>query len=92
LSDDLAALVDHLGLGQFALAGESGGGPYALAAALRLVHLWHCALDTNAPIATARQLAREVPAATLHVSDSSQHDVGNDRSEEIMSVIASYRS
>jgi pimeloyl-ACP methyl ester carboxylesterase len=34
--DDLAALAGHLGLDRFALAGESGGGPYTLAAALRL--------------------------------------------------------
>ncbi len=205
--DDLAALAGHLGLDRFALAGESGGGPYTLAAALRLggrvsvaaliagaggpmgpaeragqqarirfygwlarnapalnavpltvmrwslasparrerslrremaatpearhaglriefeavadalrqgtrgavqelalsrppwpfplseiktpVHLWHGARDTNAPIAIARRLARELPDATLHVSDSSDHDVGHDRSAEIMSVIAS---
>lgn len=204
--DDLAALAGHLGLDRFALAGESGGGPYTLAAALRLggrvsvaaliatggpmdpaeqagqqariwfygwlarnapalnavpltvmrwslasparrerslrremagapeakhaglriefeavadalrqgtrgavqelaltrppwsfplseiktpVHLWHGARDTNAPIAIARCLARELPDATLHVSDSSDHDVGHDRSDEIMSVIAS---
>src|SRR5450755_4002141 len=35
--DDLAALAGHLGLDRFALAGESGGGPFTLAAALRLV-------------------------------------------------------
>ena len=172
--DDLAALAGHLGLDRFALAGESGGGPYTLAAALRLggrvrvaaliatggpmdpaeragqqarirfygwlagnapearhaglrigfeavadalrpgtrgtvqelalierpwpfplsevktpVHLWHGALDTNAPIAIARRLARELPDATLHVSDSSDHDIGHDRSDEITSVIAS---
>jgi pimeloyl-ACP methyl ester carboxylesterase len=205
--DDLAALAGHLGLDRFALVGESGGGPYALAAALRLadrvrvvaliasagassraeqaeaqtrirfygwlariapalnavpltvmrwslassarrerslrremaatpegkhaglriefeavadalrhgtrgavqelallrppwpfplnevttpVHLWHGARDTNAPIAIARRLVRELPAATLHVSDTSGHDIGLDRSLEIMSVIASY--
>lgn len=54
------------------------------------VHLWHGALDRNAPIGIARRLARELPDATLHVSDSSGHDVGRDRSEEIMSVLASY--
>lgn len=35
-ADDLAALAGHLGLDRFALAGESGGGPFTLAAALRL--------------------------------------------------------
>jgi pimeloyl-ACP methyl ester carboxylesterase len=35
-SDDLAALAGHLGLDRFALAGESGGGPFTLAAAHRL--------------------------------------------------------
>lgn len=53
------------------------------------VHLWHGELDRNAPIAFARRLARELPDATLHVSDSSGHDVGVDRSGEIMSVLAS---
>jgi pimeloyl-ACP methyl ester carboxylesterase len=33
---DLAALAGYLGLDQFALAGESGGGPFTLAAAHRL--------------------------------------------------------
>jgi pimeloyl-ACP methyl ester carboxylesterase len=54
------------------------------------VHLWHGALDRNAPIAFARRLAREMPDATLHVSDSSGHDVGLDRAGEIMSLLASY--
>ncbi|MGI8445825.1 MAG: alpha/beta fold hydrolase [Streptosporangiaceae bacterium] len=54
------------------------------------VHLWHGAVDRNAPIAFARRLARELPAATLHVSDSSGHDVGAGRSGEIMSVLASH--
>jgi pimeloyl-ACP methyl ester carboxylesterase len=35
-SDDLAALAEHLGLQRFALAGESGGGPFTLAAAHQL--------------------------------------------------------
>ncbi len=34
--DDLAALAGHLGLDRFALAGESGGGPFTLAAAHQL--------------------------------------------------------
>lgn len=53
------------------------------------VHLWHGALDTNAPIAIARLLARELPDATLHISESSDHDIGHDRRDEITSVIAS---
>jgi pimeloyl-ACP methyl ester carboxylesterase len=54
------------------------------------VHLWHGALDTNVPIASSRRLARELPEATLHVSDSSDHNVGHDRGGEITSVLASY--
>jgi pimeloyl-ACP methyl ester carboxylesterase len=54
------------------------------------VHLWHGELDRHAPIAFARRLARELPDATLHVSDSSGHDVGADRSDEIMSMLASH--
>jgi pimeloyl-ACP methyl ester carboxylesterase len=52
------------------------------------VHLWHGAADRNVPIAYARRLARELPNATLHVSDSSGHDVGLDRRGEITSVLA----
>ncbi len=54
------------------------------------VHLWHGARDTNAPVAIARGLARELPDATLHLSDTSEHDVGHDHGDEIMSVIASH--
>jgi len=53
------------------------------------VHLWHGARDRNAPIAFARRLAQELPDATLHVSESSGHDVGVDCSGEVMSVLAS---
>jgi pimeloyl-ACP methyl ester carboxylesterase len=35
-AEDLAALAGHLGLDRFALVGESGGGPFTLAAAHRL--------------------------------------------------------
>jgi pimeloyl-ACP methyl ester carboxylesterase len=35
-ADDLAALADRLGLDRFALAGESGGGPFTVAAAHQL--------------------------------------------------------
>jgi pimeloyl-ACP methyl ester carboxylesterase len=52
------------------------------------VHLWHGALDRNAPIAFARRLSRELSDATLHVSDASGHDVGVDRRGEIVSVLA----
>lgn len=54
------------------------------------VHMWHGALDRNAPIAYARGLARELPDATLHIGDSSGHGIGRDRSGEIMSVLASH--
>ena len=62
--------------------------PFPLSEVKTPVHLWHGAADRNAPIAYARRLARELPDATLHVSDSSGHDVGVDRSQEIMSVLA----
>jgi len=64
--------------------------PFPLCEIKTPVHLWHGARDTNGPIAIARRLARELPDATLHISDSSDHDVGHDRSDEIMTVIASY--
>jgi pimeloyl-ACP methyl ester carboxylesterase len=35
-ADDMAALMDHLGTGRFAVGGISGGGPYAAAVAARL--------------------------------------------------------
>ncbi|MFF5289442.1 alpha/beta fold hydrolase [Paractinoplanes globisporus] len=56
------------------------------------VHLWHGARDRNAPIAFARRLAQELPDATLHVSESSGHDVGVDCNGEVMSVLASWRT
>src|SRR5487761_1054538 len=64
--------------------------PFPLSEVKTPVHLWHGARDRNAPIAYAHRLARELPDATLHVSDSSGHDVGLDRSGEIMSVLASH--
>jgi pimeloyl-ACP methyl ester carboxylesterase len=64
--------------------------PFPLSEVKTPVHLWHGELDRNAPIAFARRLAAELPDATLHVSDSSGHDVGVDRSGEIVSVLASY--
>ncbi|GAB3427647.1 alpha/beta fold hydrolase [Flindersiella endophytica] len=66
--------------------------PFPLGEVRTPVHLWHGALDHNAPIAFARRLAAELPQATLHVSDSSGHDVGFDRSAEIMSVLATAAS
>jgi pimeloyl-ACP methyl ester carboxylesterase len=64
--------------------------PFPLSEVSTPVHLWHGARDRNAPIAYARSLARELPDATLHVSDSSGHDVGLGRSGEVMSVLTSY--
>jgi pimeloyl-ACP methyl ester carboxylesterase len=63
--------------------------PFPLSEIKTPVHLWHGVADTNAPIANSRQLARELPDSTLHVSEPSDHDVGHDRSDEITSVIAS---
>lgn len=64
--------------------------PFPLSDVTPPVHLWHGARDTNSPIANSRHLARELPDATLHISDTSDHDVGHDRGAEITSVIASY--
>jgi pimeloyl-ACP methyl ester carboxylesterase len=64
--------------------------PFPLSEITTPVHLWHGERDRNAPIAFARRLARELPNATLHVSDSSGHDVGVERSAEIMPVLASH--
>jgi hypothetical protein len=49
------------------------------------VHLWHGAGDTNAP--TPAPPAAEQTDAILHVSESSGHNVGHDRSDEFTSVI-----
>ncbi len=38
--------------------------PFPLSEVTTPVHLWHGALDRNAPIANARRLARELPDAT----------------------------
>ena len=65
--------------------------PFPLSDIKTPVHLWHGARDTNAPIAIARRYARELPDATLHVSESSGRDVGHDSSGEIMTVIACAR-
>jgi pimeloyl-ACP methyl ester carboxylesterase len=64
--------------------------PFPLSEVSTPVHIWHGALDRNAPVAIARRLARELPNATLHVSHSSGHDVGLDRSTEIMAVLAAH--
>ena len=64
--------------------------PFPLSEVKTPVHLWHGARDTNAPIAIALRIARELPDATLHVSDTSDHYVGHDRGDEITTVIASY--
>ena len=52
------------------------------------VHLWHGARDTNAPAGNSRRLARLLPDATLHLNDTSGHDVGMDRQDEIMTLLA----
>ena len=62
--------------------------PFPLSEVKTPVHLWHGERDRNAPIAFARRLAGQLPDATLHVSESSGHDVGVDHSGEIMAVLA----
>ncbi len=44
---------------------------------------------TQTPRSPSRAASRDLPDATLHVSDSSDHDVGHECSDEIISVIAS---
>lgn len=52
---------------------------------------WHEFGDPDgAPVIYTAGTPRELPDATLHVSDSSEHDIGHDLSDEIMSVLASY--
>lgn len=46
---DVAELADHLGLDAFAVAGESGGGPHALACAYRLADRVTMALALSSP-------------------------------------------
>ena len=91
---ELEAVADALGQGPRAAVQElaliTRPWPFPLSEVSTPVHVWHGARDRNAPIAYARSLARELPDATLHVSDSSGHDIGLDRSGEVMSVLASY--
>jgi pimeloyl-ACP methyl ester carboxylesterase len=62
--------------------------PFSLSEVKMPVHLCHGARDTNVPIASARRLAGELPDAILHVSDSADHDIGREHSDEIASLIA----
>ena len=64
--------------------------PFPLGEVSTPVHVWSGALDRKAPLAFASRLARELPDATLHVSDSLGHAVGYYRSDEIVSVLSSY--
>jgi pimeloyl-ACP methyl ester carboxylesterase len=64
--------------------------PFPLGGITTPVHLWHGARDTNVPVGSTRRLASALPDATLHISDSADHDVGRDRASEITSVLASY--
>ncbi|MGH3275877.1 MAG: alpha/beta fold hydrolase, partial [Streptosporangiaceae bacterium] len=52
------------------------------------VHLWHGALDTNVPISAAHRLARELPRASTHFSDTAGHSVGYERRHEVMALLA----
>ena len=56
------------------------------------MHLWHGTVDTNMPIGIAGRLAAELPDATLHVGESSDHDIGHDRTDEITAVLAAHAS
>jgi len=91
---EYAAVADALRAGTRAtvqeLALTKRPWPFPLSAVTTPVHLWHGALDRMAPAAFARRLAGELPDATLHISETSGHDVGHDRRDEIMSVLASY--
>jgi pimeloyl-ACP methyl ester carboxylesterase len=91
---EYAAVADALRPGMRAtvqeLALSKRPWPFPLSEVTTPVHLWHGALDRNAPAAFARRLAGELPDATLHLSESSGHDVGYDRRDEIVSVLASY--
>lgn len=64
--------------------------PFPLSEVSTPVHIWSGALDRRAPLSFARRLARDLPDATLHVSDSHGHDVGYYSSDEITSVLSSY--
>jgi pimeloyl-ACP methyl ester carboxylesterase len=87
------AVADALRQGTRAAAQEAAltkrPWPFPLREITAPVHLWHGERDTNAPIAIARRYASELPHATLHISQTSGHDIGHDRSEEITTVIAS---
>jgi pimeloyl-ACP methyl ester carboxylesterase len=63
--DDLAALAGQLGLDRFALAGESGGGPYTLAAAANRAFRW--ANDNAGPLTSQiRPAPTTSPARRCH--------------------------
>jgi pimeloyl-ACP methyl ester carboxylesterase len=64
--------------------------PFPLSEVSTPVHVWSGALDNRAPLAFARRITRELPDATLHVSESSGHDCGYDCRDEIVSVLSSY--
>jgi pimeloyl-ACP methyl ester carboxylesterase len=46
---DVAAIAEHLGLGQFAVLGHSGGGPHAMACAARLPDRVLATVDVSGP-------------------------------------------
>ena len=51
------------------------------------VHLWHGERDAVVP-GHSRRLAQLLPDATLHLNDTSGHDVGVDRAGEVMALLA----
>jgi pimeloyl-ACP methyl ester carboxylesterase len=90
---EIDAVADALGPGTRAAVQEIAltrrPWPFPLSEVKTPVHLWWGALDRRTPLVFARRLARELPDVTLHVSDSSGHDVGYYRSDEIAAVLSS---
>jgi pimeloyl-ACP methyl ester carboxylesterase len=68
--DDVAALADHLGLGRFALAGVSGGGPYVAACA----HRWPQRVDVAGIVSGVGPL--EDPVIRAAFSAAQRHALG----------------
>jgi pimeloyl-ACP methyl ester carboxylesterase len=66
--DDVAALADALAIDEFAIAGHSSGGPYALACALKLG-----GRITGAGLVSSVVPLDEIPEAQVRLSDEERH-------------------